>query len=119
MQEGASEVTLCGLLALIQDDQMEVLYAGTHSEYLTYRAPYLTHWKLFEKAQRWEFAVVIWVELKALWMMGLSVFKGNFPVQIEEMIGEFEIAVMPVLSLLTNQGITWLKAVRRWKVKKC
>ena len=50
---------------------------------------------------------------------GLSVFKGNFPVQIEEMIGEFEVAVMPVLSLLTNQGITWLKAVRRWKVKKC
>lgn len=119
MQEGASEVTLCGLLALIQDDQMEMLYAGTHSEYLTYRAPYLTHWKLFEKAQKMGIRRCNLGGVEGTLDDGLSVFKGNFPVQIEEMIGEFEIAVMPVLSLLTNQGITWLKAVRRWKVKKC
>ena len=39
LSQGPSVVTLCGLLALIQDDQMEVLYAGTNSEFLTYRAP--------------------------------------------------------------------------------
>lgn len=35
---------------------------------------------------------------------GLSVFKGNFPIQIEEMIGEFDLPVMPVLAWNAGSG---------------
>ncbi len=117
--EGSSVVTLCGLLALIQDDQMEVLYAGTHSEFLSYRAPYSAHWRLFEKARKMGIQRCNLGGVEGTLDDGLSVFKGNFPIQIEEMIGEFDLPVMPVLAWTLDRGIALIKAVRRWRVKTC
>lgn len=116
---GSSVVTLCGLLALIQDDQMEVLYAGTHSEFLSYRAPYSAHWRLFEKARKMGIQRCNLGGVEGTLDDGLSVFKGNFPIQIEEMIGEFDLPVMPVLAWTLDRGIALIKAVRRWRVKTC
>ena len=119
ISEGSSVVTLCGLLALIQDDQMEVLYAGTHSEFLSYRAPYSAHWRLFEKARKMGIPRCNLGGVEGTLDDGLSVFKGNFPIQIEEMIGEFDLPVMPVLAWTLDRGIALIKAVRRWRVKTC
>lgn len=119
ISEGSSVVTLCGLLALIQDDQMEVLYAGTHSEFLSYRAPYSAHWRLFEKARKMGIQRCNLGGVEGTLDDGLSVFKGNFPIQIEEMIGEFDLPVMPVLAWTLDRGIALIKAVRRWRVKTC
>lgn len=119
LSQGLSVVTLCGLLALIQDDQMEVLYAGTNSEFLTYRAPYSAHWKLFEKARKMGIQRCNLGGVEGTLDDGLSIFKGNFPIQIEEMIGEFDLPVMPVLAWMLDRGIALIKTVRRWRVKTC
>ncbi len=58
---------------------MEVLYAGTHSEYLSYRAPYLAHWRLFEKAKKMGIRRCNLGGVEGTLDDGLSVFKGKFP----------------------------------------
>lgn len=98
---------------------MEVLYAGTHSEFLSYRAPYSAHWRLFEKARKMGIQRCNLGGVEGTLDDGLSVFKGNFPIQIEEMIGEFDLPVMPVLAWTLDRGIALIKAVRRWRVKTC
>ena len=58
---------------------MEVLYAGTHSEYLSYRAPYLAHWRLFEKAKKMGIRRCNLGGVEGRWMMDSASLKGKFP----------------------------------------
>ena len=95
------------------------MYAGTNSEFLTYRAPYSVHWKLFEKARKMGIQRCNLGGVEGTLDDGLSIFKGNFPIQIEEMIGEFDLPVMPVLAWMLDRGIALIKTVRRWKAKTC
>lgn len=108
-----NHVVLSGVLALVQDDQMEVLYAGTHSEYMRYRGSYLTHWFLMKQASQQKITRCNLGGVEGTLEDGLSGFKGNFPIQIEEMIGEFDIAVNPILTWSINKLIPAIKKVRK------
>ncbi len=95
--EQRDEVVLCGKLVIFNDKRMEFVYMGNNTNYLRVRANYWLYSKCLERCQELGIPVCSFGGVEGTLDDGLTQFKSAWPVEVEEMIGEFNIVLDPVL----------------------
>ena len=100
--EGTSEVTLCGKMVCFNQKRMEFFYMGNNTKYMRVRANYWLYAKCIERCAALGIPYCSFGGVEGTLDDGLTQFKSAWPVDVEEMIGEFNIVLDPLVYGLFN-----------------
>ena len=95
--ETAEEVVLCGKMVIFNEKRMEFVYMGNNTNYMRVRANYWLYSKCLERCQELGIGICSFGGVEGTLDDGLTQFKSAWPVEVEEMIGEFNIVLDPLL----------------------
>ncbi|MBR2676707.1 MAG: peptidoglycan bridge formation glycyltransferase FemA/FemB family protein [Solobacterium sp.] len=95
--ESGDEVVLCGKMVIFNEKRMEFVYMGNNTNYMRVRANYWLYSKCLERCQELGIEVCSFGGVEGTLDDGLTQFKSAWPVEVEEMIGEFNIVLDPLL----------------------
>ena len=88
---GSDEMILCGILACFNKNMMEIFYMGNNPNAMRIRASYLLYNKCIEYCAEHGIHECSFGGMEGTLDDGLTIFKSNFPMNVEEYIGEFNI----------------------------
>jgi len=97
--EGSDEMILCGILACFNKNMMEIFYMGNNPNAMRIRASYLLYNKCIEYCAEHGIHECSFGGMEGTLDDGLTVFKSNFLMNVEEAIGEF--------NFIFNKPVYW------------
>lgn len=89
VREGKDEVIAGGILAVYNDRLMELLYMGNHPDYLRMYSSYLLYAECLDRCVKLGIPRCSFGGVEGTLDDGLTLFKSNWLMDIEEYIGEF------------------------------
>ncbi len=95
--EGKDEAVLCGKMVCYNARRMEFFYMGNNTNYLRVRANYWLYAKCLERCAEIHIPYCSFGGVEGTLDDGLTQFKSAWPVDVEEMIGEFNIILDPLV----------------------
>ena len=101
--EGVSEVALCGKMVCYNDKRMEFFYMGNNTNYMRVRANYWLYAKCIQRCAELGIPYCSFGGVEGTLDDGLTQFKSAWPVDVEEMIGEFNIILDPFVYALFSK----------------
>ena len=96
-REGREEVITCGILAVYNDKLMELFYMGNHPDYMRLYSSYLLYCKCLQRCVELGIHHCSFGGVEGTLDDGLTLFKSNWLMNVEEYIGEFNIVTDPFL----------------------
>lgn len=96
---GEDEMILCGILACYNRNMMEIFYMGNNPNAMRIRASYLLYNKCIEFCAEHGIRECSFGGMEGTLDDGLTVFKSNFLMNVEEAIGEF--------NFVLNRPVYW------------
>ena len=94
-EEEQDEIILCGVLAVYNEKMMEIFYMGNNPRAMRIRASYLLYNKCIEFCAQHGIRECSFGGMEGTLDDGLTVFKSNFLMNVEEAIGEFNFVLNP------------------------
>lgn len=95
--ETEDDVVTCGVLAVYNERLMEIFYMGNHPNYLRTFSSYLLYETLIERCETLGIERCSFGGIEGTLDDGLTAFKSNWPMEVEEYIGEFNFVLNPVV----------------------
>ncbi len=95
-REGKDQVITCGILAVRNRGMMELFYMGNNPDYLRMYSSYLLYAKCLDICENLGIRRCSFGGIEGTLDDGLTLFKSNFLMNVEEYIGEFNIVLDPV-----------------------
>ena len=92
-REGQDEVITCGILAVYNKGLMELFYMGNHPDYLRMYSSYLLYAKCLDRCVELGITHCSFGGIEGTLDDGLTLFKSNWLMNVEEYIGEFNIVL--------------------------
>jgi serine/alanine adding enzyme len=92
-REGKEEVITCGILAVYNDSLMELFYMGNNPDYLRMYSSYLLYAKCLDRCVELGIHHCSFGGVEGTLDDGLTLFKSNWIMNVEEYIGEFNICL--------------------------
>ena len=102
-KEQKDTVILGGQFALIHGKQMELMYQGNNTDYLRIRASYLMYHECLKMCIEKGIEYCSFGGVDGTLDDHLSRFKSNFPIIVEEFIGEFSYVFKPLLNTIIDK----------------
>lgn len=96
-REGKEEVITCGILAVYNDELMELFYMGNNPDYLRMYSSYLLYAKCLDRCVELGIKHCSFGGVEGTLDDGLTLFKSNWIMNVEEYIGEFNIVLNPMM----------------------
>lgn len=96
-REGKEEVITCGILAVYNDSLMELFYMGNHPDYMRMYSSYLLYASCLDRCVELGIPKCSFGGIEGTLDDGLTLFKSNWIMNVEEYIGEFNIILKPVM----------------------
>lgn len=96
-REGKDEVITCGILAVYNDSLMELFYMGNNPDYLRMYSSYLLYAKCLDRCVDLGIKHCSFGGIEGTLDDGLTLFKSNWIMNVEEYIGEFNIVLNPIM----------------------
>lgn len=96
-REGKDEVVTCGILAAYNDSLMELFYMGNHPDYLRMYSSYLLYAKCLDRCVDLGITHCSFGGIEGTLDDGLTLFKSNWIMNVEEYIGEFNLVLNPFM----------------------
>ena len=96
-RENKEEVVTCGCLAVYNDQMMEIFYMGNHPDYMRTFSSYLIWSKCLDKCVELGITHCSFGGIEGTLDDGLTLFKSNWIMNVEEYIGEFNIVLDPLM----------------------
>ncbi|MBR2067440.1 MAG: peptidoglycan bridge formation glycyltransferase FemA/FemB family protein, partial [Solobacterium sp.] len=91
--EVEDEIILCGILALFNEKTMEIAYMGNNPKAMRIRASYYLYNHCIEYCEKHGIHECSFGGIEGTLDDGLTIFKSNFIMNVEEYIGEFTIVL--------------------------
>lgn len=110
-REGTDEVITCGTLAVYNDNLMEIFYMGNHTDYLRTFASYLLYGKCIERCKQLGIKTCSFGGVEGTLNDGLTAFKSNWNMNVEEYIGEFNYVLNPFMYMMMNNVYPFIKKI--------
>lgn len=110
-REGVDEVITCGTLAVYNDNLMEIFYMGNHTDYLRTFASYLLYGKCIERCKDLGIKTCSFGGIEGTLNDGLTAFKSNWNMNVEEYIGEFSMILNPFMYMMMNNVYPFIKKI--------
>lgn len=88
-KEEDNPIITCGILAVYNDNLMELLYMGNNPKYMRYYSSYLLYYSCINRCKELGIKHCSFGGIEGSLDDGLTLFKSNWPMQVEEYIGEF------------------------------
>ena len=107
-REGRDEVILAGKLGIYNDRRMEFVYMGNNADYLRIRASYLLYKKYLDICVEKGIRYVSMGGIEGTLDDGLTKFKSNWLMDVEEYIGEFNIVLDPLVYHAFDTVYPWV-----------
>lgn len=92
-REGKDEVITCGILAVYNDNLMELFYMGNHPDYMRMYSSYLLYALCLDRCVELGITHCSFGGIEGTLDDGLTLFKSNWLMNVEEYIGEFNIVL--------------------------
>ena len=102
-REGKEEVITGGILACYNDKMMELFYMGNHPDYLRMYSSYLLYKSCLDRCVEKGIKTCSFGGIEGTLDDGLTLFKSNWLMNVEEYIGEFNIVFDKVTYQLFDQ----------------
>lgn len=96
-REGKDEVITCGILAVYNDSLMELFYMGNNPDYMRMYSSYLLYAKCLDRCVDLGITHCSFGGVEGTLDDGLTLFKSNWIMNVEEYIGEFNIVLDPLM----------------------
>lgn len=96
-REGKDEVITCGILAVYNESLMELFYMGNNPDYLRMYSSYLLYAKCLDRCVDLGIEHCSFGGIEGTLDDGLTLFKSNWIMNVEEYIGEFNIVLDPFM----------------------
>ena len=96
-REGKDEVITCGILAVYNDSLMELFYMGNNPDYMRMYSSYLLYAKCLDHCVDLGITHCSFGGVEGTLDDGLTLFKSNWIMNVEEYIGEFNIVLDPLM----------------------
>ena len=107
-REQKEEVVTCGILAVYNDRLMELFYMGNHPDYLRLYSSYLLYAKCLDICAEKGIRRCSFGGIEGTLDDGLTLFKSNWLMNVEEYIGEFNIVLDPFMYRAFDQVYPFL-----------
>lgn len=108
-REGKDEVITCGILAVYNDNLMELFYMGNNPDYLRMYSSYLLYAKCLDRCVELGISHCSFGGIEGTLDDGLTLFKSNWLMNVEEYIGEFNIVLDPFMYKLFDEVYPWVR----------
>ena len=108
-REGKDEVITCGILAVYNDNLMELFYMGNNPDYLRMYSSYLLYAKCLDRCIELGISHCSFGGIEGTLDDGLTLFKSNWLMNVEEYIGEFNIVLNPFMYKLFDEVYPWVR----------
>ena len=95
--EGKDEIVLTGILGLFNDKMMELAYMGNNPRSIRLRASYAIYNHCLDYCAKHGIRECSFGGIEGTLDDGLTIFKSNFIMNVEEYIGEFTFVLQPTL----------------------
>lgn len=95
-REGKEEVITCGILAVYNDALMELFYMGNHPDYMRMYSSYLLYASCLDRCVSLGITHCSFGGIEGTLDDGLTLFKSNWLMNVEEYIGEFNLVFRPL-----------------------
>lgn len=96
-REGKDEVITCGILAVYNESLMELFYMGNNPDYLRMYSSYLLYAKCLDRCVDLGIEHCSFGGIEGTLDDGLTLFKSNWIMNVEEYIGEFNVVLDPFM----------------------
>lgn len=96
-REGKDELITCGILAVYNDSLMELFYMGNNPDYMRMYSSYLLYAKCLDRCVDLGIKHCSFGGIEGTLDDGLTLFKSNWIMDVEEYIGEFNIVLDPFM----------------------
>ncbi|MCH4208113.1 MAG: aminoacyltransferase [Solobacterium sp.] len=96
-REQQDQVITCGILAVYNEGLMELLYMGNNPDYLRMYSSYLLYAKCLDICAEKGISHCSFGGVEGTLDDGLTLFKSNWLMNVEEYIGEFNIILNPLM----------------------
>lgn len=119
-KEGKDQVVTCGMLGVYNKGLMDLLYMGNHPDYLLFRSSYRLYNEGLKRCVDLGIETCSFGGIEGSLDDGLTLFKSNWGMEVEEYIGEFDLVLNPILYYGFDQLYPKLRAFvakRRGKVE--
>lgn len=118
-REGKDEVITCGILAVYNDKLMELFYMGNNPDYLRMYSSYLLYAMCLDRCVQLDITHCSFGGIEGTLDDGLTLFKSNWIMNVEEYIGEFNIVLKPLMYKAFEEGAPLVsKVLQRVKGRK-
>lgn len=102
-REGKDEVITCGILAVYNKNLMELFYMGNNPDYLRMYSSYLLYAKCLDRCVALGIHHCSFGGVEGTLDDGLTLFKSNWIMNVEEYVGEFNIVLNPMMYTAFDQ----------------
>ena len=102
-RESENEIITSGILAVYNDNLMELFYMGNHPDYLRMYSSYLLYAKCLDICVEKGITHCSFGGIEGTLDDGLTLFKSNWIMNVEEYIGEFNIVIDPIVYKLFDE----------------
>jgi serine/alanine adding enzyme len=92
-RENSADVITCGILACYNSGIMELFYMGNNPDYMRMKSSYLLYDRCLAIAAEKGIPECSFGGIEGTLDDGLTLFKSNFPMNVEEYIGEFNLVL--------------------------
>ena len=96
-REGKDQVVTCGILACYNEGLMELFYMGNNPDYLRMYSSYLLYALCLDRCAELGIRRCSFGGIEGTLDDGLTLFKSNWLMNVEEYIGEFNIVLDPLI----------------------
>ena len=94
---GKDEAVTCGIIAWYNEGIMELLYMGNHPDYMRFYGSYLLYKTCMDRCVELGIKRCSFGGIEGTLDDGLTLFKSNWLMNVEEYIGEFNIVLSPLI----------------------
>ena len=119
-KEGKDEVVTCGLLGAYNNGVMELFYMGNHPDYLHFYSSFRLYYEAIQRCAELKIPYCSFGGIEGTLEDGLTMFKSKWNMEVEELLGEFNMVLNPVLYIGFDRLYPKLRALvakRRGKNK--
>lgn len=102
-KEGQDEIVTSGILAVYNDNLMELFYMGNHPDYMRMYSSYLLYKSCLDDCIQKHIPKCSFGGIEGTLDDGLTLFKSNWLMNVEEYIGEFNIVLDQLIYTLFDK----------------
>lgn len=109
-KEGHDQVVTCGLLGAYNNGVMELFYMGNNPDYLKFYSSYLLYNTAIQRCVDLHIPYCSFGGIEGTLDDGLTIFKSKWKMEVEELIGEFNYILKPMLYYAFDQLFPKIRA---------